>query len=80
VSHFVGLDLGQSAEHTVLPQIRENQVPSTLSSALCPEKNALEGQLAEWLRWPNPTARKPWYLQQSTSMSRLPCPSVSTSY
>jgi hypothetical protein len=37
VSHFVGLDLGQSAEHTVHPKIRETQVPSTLSSSLCPE-------------------------------------------
>ena len=37
MSHFVGLDLGQSAEHTVLPQIRETHVPSTLSISLCPE-------------------------------------------
>jgi hypothetical protein len=46
VSHFVGLDLGQSVEHTVLPQIRETQVPSTLSSSLCPE-NAEKASEAE---------------------------------
>jgi hypothetical protein len=46
VSHFVGLELGQSSEHTVLPQIRETQVPSTLSSSLCPE-NAEKASEAE---------------------------------
>jgi hypothetical protein len=64
----VGLDLGQSAEHTVLPQIRETQVPSTLSSSLCSENAEKASEVTRtWLRWPYPTTRKPWY-----SSNRVP--------
>jgi hypothetical protein len=56
----VGLDLGQSAEHTVLPQIRETHVPSTLSSSLCPENAEKASEVTRTrLRWPT-TTRKPW--------------------
>jgi len=67
VSHFVGLDLGQSAELTVLPQIRETQVPSTLSSSLCSENAEKASEVTRTrLRWPT-TIRKPWY-----SSNRVP--------
>jgi hypothetical protein len=52
-----------------------SQVPSAPSSSLCPEKNAQKKASeaeSEWLRWPYSTTRKPWYQQQSISMSSYP--------
>jgi hypothetical protein len=52
-----------------------SQIPSSPSSSLCPEKNAQKKASeaeSEWLRWSYSTTRKPWYQQQSTSMSSYP--------
>jgi hypothetical protein len=56
-----------------IPQALKTLVPSALSSFFCPEniEKASEAE-SEWLRWPYPTTRKPWYQQQSTSMSSYP--------
>jgi hypothetical protein len=49
--------------------IPQTQVPSAPSSSLCLEKKAEKASEAEseWLRWPYPTTRKPWY-----SSNRVP--------
>src|SRR5215217_2116479 len=51
-----------------IPQALKTLVPSALSSFFCPEniEKASEAE-SEWLRWPYPTTRKPWY-----SSNRVP--------
>jgi hypothetical protein len=68
-----------------IPRTREEtQVPSALSSSLCPEIVEEKASEPSGFAGPKePTTRKPWCKNPTESTSlyvKLPCPSVSTSY